>query len=107
MRGTRVKVLPCGPWVARIRQIDVRAARWDNPTMIVTLDSKRRLTVPANLTPASPGEYFDARFDQEEDAIVFRRLAGKEDWLAVLKACPVSMDDVPPRRREMARRRTP
>ena len=73
--------------------------------MIVTLDSKRRLTVPTSLAPASPGEYFDARFDEEEDAIVFRRLAGKEDWLAVLKACPVNMDDVPPRRREMARRR--
>jgi hypothetical protein len=37
--------------------------------MIVTLDSKRRLTVPASLAPASPGEYFDARFDPEEDAI--------------------------------------
>jgi hypothetical protein len=73
--------------------------------MIVTLDSKRRLTVPAALAPASPGEYFDAQFDPEEDAIVFRRLAGKEDWLTVLKACPVSMDAVPPRRRELPRRR--
>jgi hypothetical protein len=73
--------------------------------MIVTLDAKRRLTVPAALAPASPGEYFDARFDAEEDAIVFRRLAGGEDWLAVLKDCPVSMDGVPPRRRETARRR--
>ena len=73
--------------------------------MIVRLDSKRRLTVPTSLAPASPGEYFDAQFDEEEDAIVFRRLAGKEDWLAVLKECPVSMDDVPPRRREVPRRR--
>lgn len=73
--------------------------------MIVTLDSKRRLTIPANLAPASPGEYFDAQFDTEEDAIVFRRLAGKEDWLDVLKDCPVSMDDVPARTRRMARRR--
>jgi len=75
--------------------------------MIVTLDSKRRLTVPASLAPASPGEYFDARFDAEEDAIIFRRLPekGKQDWLAVVKECPVSMDDVPPRRRESARRR--
>jgi hypothetical protein len=85
--------------------IDGVARWWDNPTMIVTLDSKRRLTVPATLAPTSPGEYFDAQFDAEEDAIVFRRLAGKEDWLAVLKECPVSMDDVPPKRREMARRR--
>jgi hypothetical protein len=77
------------------------------PPVVVTLDSKRRLTVPAALAPASPGEYFDARFDAEEDAIVFRRLGGKEDWLAVLKACPVSMDDVPLRRREFARRRKP
>ncbi len=73
--------------------------------MIVTLDAKRRLTVPAAFAPASPGDYFDAQFDAEEDALVFRRLAGKEDWLAVLKACPVSPDDVPPRRRAPARRR--
>ena len=67
--------------------------------MIVTLDSKRRLIVPVALAPASTGEYFDA----EEDAIVFRRLAGK-DWLTVLKECPGSMDDGPVRRRETARR---
>jgi hypothetical protein len=74
--------------------------------VIVTLDSKRRLTVPASLALAFPGGYFDARFDREEDAIVFRRLAGKEDWLTVLKEGPVSLDDTPPRRREAARRRT-
>ena len=55
---------------------------------------------------ASPGDYFDAHFDADEDALVFRRLAGKEDWLAVRQACPVSPDDVPARRREPARRRT-
>ena len=81
---------------------------WDNPTMIVTLDAKRRLTVPASLAPTSPGEYFDAQFDAEEDAIVFRRLPkkGKEDWLSVLKACPVSMDDIPARRRASDHRRS-
>ena len=73
--------------------------------MIVTLDSKRRLTVPVGLAPAAPGDHFDVRFDEEEDALVFRRLAGKENWLAVLKDCPVSPDDVPLRRREPARRR--
>jgi hypothetical protein len=73
--------------------------------MIVTLDAKRRLTVPASLAPASPGDYFDAHFDAEEDALVFRRLAGKESWLAVLKECPVSPDDVPPRRLSPPRRR--
>jgi hypothetical protein len=79
--------------------------RWDNPTMVVTLDAKRRLTVPVALAPAKPGDYFDAHFDAEEDAIVFRRLARRESWLAVLKACPVSPDDVPPRRRTPAKRR--
>lgn len=73
--------------------------------MIVTLDSKRRLTVPAALAPASPGDYFEARFDPEEDTLVFRRLPARENWLAVLKACPVSPDDIPPRRRGPARRR--
>jgi hypothetical protein len=79
--------------------------------MIVALDAKRRLTVPAGLapaspaSPASPGDYFDAHFDAEEDALVFRRLAGKENWLTVLKACPVSPEDVPLRRRAPARRR--
>ena len=87
------------------RGLDLVTERWDNPTMIVTLDAKRRLTVPAGLAPASPGDYFDARFDAEEDALVFRRLPGKESWLAVLKACPVSPDDVLRRRPAPARRR--
>lgn len=88
-------------------KIDLGDGKWDNPTMVVTLDSKRRLTVPASLAPTAPGEYFDAHFDVEEDAIVFRRLPkkGKDDWLSVLKECPVSMDDIPARRREGARRR--
>jgi hypothetical protein len=73
--------------------------------MVITLDAKRRLTVPAALAPTKPGDYFDARFDAEEDAIVFRRLGGHENWLAVLKDCPVSPDDVPARRRELKKRR--
>jgi hypothetical protein len=52
-----------------------------------------------------PGDYFDAQFDPEEDTLVFRRIATNSDWLAVLKECPVSMDDVPPRRRELPQRR--
>jgi hypothetical protein len=86
-------------------EIDVRIVRWDNPTMILTLDAKRRLTVPAGLAPASPGDAFEARFDAEENEIIFRRIAGAGDWLAVLSECPVSMDDLPRRRRETARRR--
>ena len=86
-------------------QLIPATAQWDNPTMVVTLDAKRRLTVPAALAPAKPGDYFDAHFDAEEDAIVFRRLSGGENWLAVLKECPVSPDDVPPRRRAPSKRR--
>ena len=73
--------------------------------MIVTLDSKRRLTLPAALIPARPGQSFDARFDADEDALIFRRLPGNEDWLEVLAECPVPMDDVPSRRRELPRKR--
>jgi hypothetical protein len=73
--------------------------------VIVTIDSKRRLTVPKALVPTTPGEPFDAQFDSEEDAIVFRRIGAKSDWLTVLKECPVPMDDLPARRRELPRRR--
>ncbi len=73
--------------------------------MILTLDAKRRLTVPATLAPAAPGDAFEARFDPEENEIVFRRIKGVGDWLAVLSECPVSMDDVPRRRKEPAKRR--
>ncbi len=73
--------------------------------MIVTLDSKRRLTLPASLMEARPGQSFDVRFDADEDALVFRRLPDKEDWLEVLAACPVPMDDVPARRRELPKKR--
>ena len=72
--------------------------------MIVTLDEKRRLTVPLALAPASPGDAFDARFDEEEDAIVFRRVKRGRSWLEVLKACPIPMDDLPPRSREYPRK---
>ena len=83
----------------------MKVLQWDNPTMIVTLDANRRLTVPAALAPATPGDYFDAQFDAEEDTIVFRRIAVKKDWLAVLKQCPVPMDDLPVRRREFPHHR--
>ncbi|MBI3916872.1 MAG: hypothetical protein HY322_07685 [Betaproteobacteria bacterium] len=85
--------------------VDLQAARWDNPTMILTLDAKRRLTIPAALAPASPGDAFEARFDADENEIVFRRIAGAGDWLAVLSECPVRMDDLPRRRRATAMRR--
>ena len=71
--------------------------------MVITLDAKRRLTVPAALAPAKPGDVFEAVFDAEEDAIVFRRISRNTNWLAVLEECPVPMDDLPPRRRETYR----
>jgi hypothetical protein len=85
--------------------IDLGPSQWDNPTMIVTLDSKHRLTLPTALMPARPGQSFDAQFDADEDAVIFRRLPEKEDWMQVLAQCPVSMDDLPSRRRELPRKR--
>lgn len=73
--------------------------------MILTLDARRRLTLPASLAPAEPGDHFSAEFDPEEDSLVFRRIAKKADWVKVLQACPVSMDDLPARRRDFPRRR--
>ena len=73
--------------------------------MILTLDAKRRLCVPASLAPAKAGDHFKAAYDAEEDAIVFRRIAKDADWLEVLKSCPVSMDRLPSRSRELPKRR--
>ena len=69
--------------------------------MIVTLDNKRRVSIPAALAPATPGDQFDASFDAEDDVVTLRRVAKKPDWLEVLKACPVPMDDLPPRSRRL------
>lgn len=78
---------------------------WEIYSMIVTMDAKRRLAVPAELMPAVAGDHFEVLFDAEEDAVIFRRLPGKEDWLEVLAACPVPMDDLPPRRKETPKRK--
>ena len=72
--------------------------------MIVTLDSKRRITLPGALISAKPGDTFDAHFDADESTLIFRRLPEKPDWLDVLAACPVPMDEIPPRRKEFAKK---
>jgi len=77
---------------------------WDFPTMIVTLDAKRRLSIPAKLVPANSGDQFEATFDAEENVVVLRRIRRKKSWLAVTKACPVPMDDLPTRSGEMPKR---
>jgi hypothetical protein len=68
--------------------------------MIVTLDAKRRVSIPMTLAPATPGDQFDATFDPEEDVFIFRRIKRKANWLEVWKQCPVPMDDLPARSRE-------
>ena len=73
--------------------------------MIVTLDAKRRVSIPVALAPASPGDQFDATFDADEDVVVLRRVRRKTDWLNVWKQCPVPMDDLPPRSRELPKTR--
>jgi hypothetical protein len=73
--------------------------------MIVRLDSKRRLTVPSAVIAAEPGDHFLVDFDPEEEALVYRRITSKPDWLKVLQSCPVPMDDLPRRRREYFRSR--
>ena len=72
--------------------------------MVVTLDAKHRVSIPATLAPTSPGDQFDASFDPEEDVVILRRIKRKANWLDVWKQCPVSMDDLAPRSREMPKR---
>jgi hypothetical protein len=73
--------------------------------MVLTLDAKRRLTVPASLAPTTPGDHFTAEFFPDDDTLVFRRIAVRNDWLSVLRACPIDMEDLPARRRALPRRR--
>ena len=73
--------------------------------MILTLDAKRRFSIPAALAPSKPGDAFAAFYDEAEDEIVLRRVKRKpRHWLDVLKSCPVPMDDLPPRSREMPKK---
>ena len=81
--------------------IDNLQPMWENPTMIVTLDAKRRVSIPVALAPAAPGDQFEASFDAEDDIVLLRRLKRKPNWLEVWKQCPVPMDDLPPRSREL------
>ncbi len=74
--------------------------------MIVTLDAKRRVRIPAALAPAAPGDQFHASFDADDDVVILRRIKRKAKWLDVWKQCPVRMDDLPARSRELPRRRT-
>ena len=69
--------------------------------MIVTLDDQCRVGILAEVAPTAPGDKFDVSFDAEEGAVILRRVKPKADWLEVWKQCPVPMDDLPPRSREM------
>ncbi|HEY7299916.1 MAG TPA: hypothetical protein VH684_18570 [Xanthobacteraceae bacterium] len=72
--------------------------------MIVTLDAKRRVSIPAALMPASPGDQFDASFDPDEDVVILCRVKRKSNWLDVWRQCPFPMDDLPPRSRQLAKK---
>jgi hypothetical protein len=72
--------------------------------MVVTLDSKRRVSIPAAVAPASPGDQFDATFDAEEDTVILRRIKRKAKWLDVWRQCPVPIDDLRARSREMPKK---
>jgi hypothetical protein len=73
--------------------------------MIVTLDSKRRLTLPEAIGSVYPGDRFVVLFGEEENTFTLRPESSGADWLAVLRACPVPMDDIPARGKARRRRR--
>ena len=72
--------------------------------MILTLDSNRRLRLPAKLVPANPGDKFDVTFDAEEGKLILRRIRIKRSWVEVMKSCPVPMDDLPARERTLPKK---
>ena len=52
------------------------------PAMILLLDAKRRMTIPASLAPSAPGDAFEAIYDAAEDELVLRRVKrGKWSWM--------------------------
>jgi len=69
--------------------------------MLITMDAKRRLTVPAVAEDFRPGDTFEARFDLEESEIVFRKINTRESWVDVMMRCPVPIDDLSARSREL------
>src|ERR1043166_5556867 len=89
---------------ALLSLIDEKALWGEHPTMILTLDAKRRVSIPIKLVPASPGDQFEASFDPEEDVVILRRVKGKPNWLKVWKKCPAPMDDLPSRSGELPKK---
>ena len=73
--------------------------------MIVTLDAKRRVSLPAMLTPAKPGDQFEATVDADDGTVTLRRIPPKKNWIDVMEACPEPIDDLPHRSREMPKER--
>jgi hypothetical protein len=71
---------------------------------IVTVDAKRRVSIPVALSPTTPGDRFDPRFDPDDDVVILRRIKRKSNWLDVWKQCPVPMDDLPPPSRQMPKK---
>lgn len=69
--------------------------------MVLTLDAKRRLTLPKKLIPVRTGDRFDASYDENDEVIIFRKLPAKPNWLKVLQSCPMPMDDIPSRSKKM------
>ena len=69
--------------------------------MRITMDAKRRLTVPAAAKDFKPGDIFEANYDLDEREIVFRKVNKDQTWVDVMLRCPVPMDDLPPRSREL------
>jgi bifunctional DNA-binding transcriptional regulator/antitoxin component of YhaV-PrlF toxin-antitoxin module len=53
--------------------------------MLLRLDSKRRLTLPASLVPWKPGDYVEVTYIKSEDAFVARRIKSKDNAGKVLE----------------------
>jgi len=59
------------------------------------------LAVPIAAHSFKPGDTFETHFDAKENEIVFRKINQDENRVQVMMRCPVPMDDLPPRGREL------
>jgi hypothetical protein len=82
----RVATLNAALTAQRAGKVENLKRRCDNPAMIL------------------PGDQFDAGFEADDGAITLRRIKRRTKWVDIWKQCPVPMDDLPPRSREMPKK---
>ena len=92
------------------RESVIRLSQRDARRVLSLLDRPpkpaKKLKEAVKALRGAQGDQFDATFDADEDTIILRRVKRKTKWLAVWRKCPVPLDDLPPRSRELPKKIT-